>query len=88
MVAHEIKTGRLIRMWRNELLELRRAPFDTGPDAVMIAYFASAELGCFLELSRSLPANVLDLYVEHRVDTNGKAWRAREAEIERNRKLL
>jgi DNA polymerase I len=72
MVAREINSGRLIRMWRDELLRLRRAPFDTGRDAVMLAYFASAELECFLELEWPLPVNVLDLYVEHRWDTNGK----------------
>ena len=34
--------------------------------------FASAEFGCFLELGWPLPENVLDLYVEHRVETNGE----------------
>ena len=59
-------------MWRNELLALRKAPFDTGPDAALVAYYASAELGCFLELGWPLPVHVIDLFVEHRVETNGK----------------
>jgi DNA polymerase I len=71
MVAREARSGREIRMWRDELLARRRAPFDTGVDAVLVAYYASAELGCFLEMGWPLPANVLDLYVEHRVETNG-----------------
>jgi len=71
MVARELRSGRVIRLWRNDLLSLHQAPFDTGPESVLVAYFASAELGCFLELGWSLPANVLDLFVEHRVDTNG-----------------
>jgi DNA polymerase I len=47
-------------------------PFDVGHDTLFVAYFASAELGCFLELGWPLPDNVLDLYVEHRVETNGE----------------
>jgi DNA polymerase-1 len=72
MVAQELIGGRQIRMWRDELLELHRAPFDTGPDAALVAYYASAELGCFLELGWPLPVNVIDLFAEHRVETNGK----------------
>ena len=72
VVAQELKTGRVIRLWRNELLALSRAPFDVGTDALFIAYFSSAEFGCFLELGWPLPENVLDLYVEHRVETNGE----------------
>jgi hypothetical protein len=66
MVAKELHTGREIRKWRGELLELRCAPFNVGADAVFVAYFASAELGCFLALGGPPPVNVLDLYVEHR----------------------
>jgi DNA polymerase-1 len=72
MVAQELIGGRQIRMWRNELLALQRAPFDTGPDVALVAYYASAELGCFLELGWPLPANVIDLFAEHRVETNGQ----------------
>ena len=72
MVAQELISGRHIRMWRDELLALRRAPFDTGPDSALVAYYASAELGCFLELGWPLPTNVIDLFAEHRVETNGQ----------------
>ena len=61
MVAEEIKTGRVIRLWRNELLALDRAPFEVGSDALFVAYFASAEFGCFLQLGWPLPHNVVDL---------------------------
>jgi DNA polymerase I len=72
MVAEEIKTRRVIRLWRNDLLALDRAPFDVGPDALFVAYYATAEFGCFLQLGWPLPQNVIDLYVEHRVETNGE----------------
>ncbi len=42
------------------------------PDALFSAFFASAEFGCFLELGWPLPHNVLDLYAEHRNETNGE----------------
>jgi DNA polymerase-1 len=71
MVARELRSGRVIRMWRDELVGLRRAPFDVGPDSVMVAYFASAEIGCFLALGWPLPMNLLDLFTEHRCATNG-----------------
>jgi len=73
MVAQELKSGRILRLWRDELLALSQAPFDVGPDTLIVAYFASAEIGCFLELGWPLPENILDLYVEHRVETNGKS---------------
>jgi hypothetical protein len=70
LVAREFRTGREIRMWRDELLTLRKAPFNTGPDAAFACYYAPAELGCFLELGWPLPTNVIDLFAEHRVATN------------------
>jgi DNA polymerase I len=72
MVAREFKSGRLIRMWRDELLKLRKAPFDTGRDCAFVCYFAPAELGCFLELGWPMPANIIDLFTQHRVETNGR----------------
>ena len=46
-------------------------PYPIGPDALFVAYFASAELGCHLALGWPLPARVLDLYVEFRDRANG-----------------
>ena len=71
MVARELKSGREIRLWRDELIALREAPFDTGPSSLFVAFFNSAEFGCFLELGWPLPDRAVDLFVEHRVETNG-----------------
>jgi DNA polymerase-1 len=71
MVAQELRSGREIRLWRDELLRLRLAPFNTGENSLFVAFFASAELGCFLQLGWPLPTNILDLYVEQRLETNG-----------------
>ena len=58
MAARELFTGQEIRLWRDDLLKLRAVPFNTGPEAVFVAYYASAELGCFLELGWPPPVNV------------------------------
>jgi hypothetical protein len=69
MVARELGSGRLIRLWRDELPGA--PPFDVGADTLIVAYYASAELGCFAELGWPMPARVLDLYTEYRNATNG-----------------
>jgi DNA polymerase I len=48
-------------------------PFPIGTDALFVAYYASAELGCFRSIGWPMPANVLDLFVEFRNRTNGLA---------------
>jgi DNA polymerase family A len=69
MVAREIGSGRLIRMWQDELPA--QPPFRTDDKVLFLAYLASAELGCFLELGWPMPARLLDLFVEFRAETNG-----------------
>ena len=72
MVAHEQRTGRTIRVWADELAAMPAPPFSTGPDALLVAYYASAEMGCYLALGWSPPARLLDLYAEFRCLTNGR----------------
>src|SRR5262249_57939897 len=64
MVAREYHTGRTVRLWLDGEEAPCQAPFDAGPDALFISYFASAEMGCFLALGWPMPAHILDLYVE------------------------
>jgi hypothetical protein len=71
MVARELRSGRRLRLWRDDLIKRRESPFNTGGDSLLVAYYASAELGCFLDLHWPMPENVLDLYAEHRCLTNG-----------------
>ena len=69
MVAKELRTGQEWRMGRGEFGP--EPPFPFGPDALFIAYYASAELGCFRALGWPKPVNILDLFVEFRDRTNG-----------------
>lgn len=72
MVAKELRSGRTIRLWANQLSKLGAPPFGLGADVLLVAYFASAEMNCFLALGWPLPCCLLDLYVEFRNMTNGR----------------
>jgi hypothetical protein len=64
LVAREYHTGRLIRRWLDGEPVPPQPPFAVGPDALFVAYFASAEMGCFPALGWPMPAYLLDLYPE------------------------
>jgi hypothetical protein len=70
MVARELKSSRLLRLWL-EGGAPAAAPLGAGPDVLIIAYYASAELGCYLALGWPLPVRILDLFCEFRCLTNG-----------------
>ena len=70
MVAREYRTGQVMRIWENEFC-LGPPIFLSDQECLVVAYFASAEVGCFLELGWPLPNNLIDLYVEFRALTNG-----------------
>ena len=71
LVARELKSGRVIRLWRDQLGPV--PPYATGPDTLLVAYYASAELGCHRALGWPTPARVLDLFTEFRARRNGLA---------------
>lgn len=70
-VARELRSGQLIRLWHDDLRAMREPPFSTGPDNLFVAYYASAELGCFQALGWPMPVRVLDLYCEFKCHTSG-----------------
>jgi DNA polymerase-1 len=69
MVAKNLLTGQVWRLWRGEFGPV--PPFPIGPDALFVAFYASAELGCFRALGWPMPARILDLFAEFRDRTNG-----------------
>ena len=69
MVAKELRSGKVWRHWRGEFGFA--PPFPIGSDTLFVAYYASAELGCFRALGWPKPANILDLFTEFRDRTNG-----------------
>jgi hypothetical protein len=70
ITAKELCSG----TWRVQWLVGSQNPpplYPTGKDTLFIAYFASAEMGCHLQLGWDIPCNILDLYAEFRNHTNG-----------------
>jgi len=72
LVAHEVYTGRTLRLFEEEFTQLKAPPYGVGRDALFVAYYASAELGCHSALGWPYPEHVLDLFVEFRHQTNGR----------------
>ena len=71
MVATEYHSGRTIRWWLAGGAPYHRPPFVGRDDVLVVFYFASADLGCFLALGWPRPKYILDLFAEFRVITNG-----------------
>ena len=69
LVARELRSGRTIRLWQDQFGPT--PPFPIGADVLFVAYYASAELGCFRALGWPMPARILDLFAEFRDATNG-----------------
>ena len=71
LVAHEFQSRETIRLWDQELRSSPHPPYSVSKDSVFVGYYASAEFGCHLALGWPMPTNVLDLFTEFRVLTNG-----------------
>lgn len=71
LVAHELVSGNVHRLWQDTVECLTRPPYPIDDDTLMVAYYGSAEVGCHLSLGWQPPTNLLDLYAEFRVQTNG-----------------
>ena len=54
LVAWELRSGRKLRLWRDEFG--LAPPYSTGPDVLFVAYYASAEIGCHLALGWPKPS--------------------------------
>jgi len=64
MIAKEVRSGRVWRLWRGEFGS--KPPYPIGPDTLLIGYYISAEVGCYLALNWPVPLRVLDLFTEFR----------------------
>jgi len=71
VVAREARSGREIRLWHDELANLKTPPFRIDDRSLFVSYAAAAEFSVFHALGWSAPARVLDLFVEFRALTNG-----------------
>jgi hypothetical protein len=69
LVAHELISGRKFRIFEGQFGAA--PPYATGPDVLFVAYYASAEFGCYRVLNWPMPERILDLFTEFRDRTNG-----------------
>ena len=69
LVARELRSGRTLRLWRDELGQL--PPYRTNHRALFVSFVANAECACHLALGWPLPARILDLNPIFRNLTNG-----------------
>jgi|CXWL01.1.fsa_nt_gi hypothetical protein len=67
---YELRSGRAGRLWLGDHAPAH-PPFANGDHVLFVAFYASADIGCFVVLDWPVPTNVLDLFVEHRNFTNG-----------------
>jgi DNA polymerase-1 len=72
LVAVDFYSGNEWRIWEDELLSLKKMPFDTSEETLFVAFSAAAELGVLLKLGVSLPRHILDLFLEYRALRNGR----------------
>ena len=69
LVARELQSGRQFRIWQDQFGQA--PPYAIGADVLFVAYYASAELGCYRTLGWAMPERILDLFCEFRARTNG-----------------
>jgi hypothetical protein len=69
LVAKELHSKRTYRIFQGEFGTA--PPYATGPDVLSVAFYASAEFGCYRVLGWPMPDRILDLFAEFRNLTNG-----------------
>jgi hypothetical protein len=69
LVAYELRSGRRFRIWQDQFGPA--PPYATGPDVLLVTFYASAELGCYRVLGWPMPKHILDPFIEFRNRTNG-----------------
>ena len=75
LVARELNSNRLIRLWQDQLGS--EPPFPVGDDSLFVCFQAAAEWSFFLAVGWPLPTRVLDLYVKNLHRTNDGRPRAK-----------
>jgi hypothetical protein len=68
LVAIELRSGRRVRLWQNELGPF--PPYRLDAEALFLTYMATAEFGFHRALGWGQPARAIDIYVEFRHLTN------------------
>ena len=71
LAARESRSGRVVRLGRDDLRGRPGLPYPIHPEALLVAFDAARVLGAHLAMGWPLPSRVLDLRAEFRNRTNG-----------------
>jgi hypothetical protein len=69
--SREFFTGQVVQLWLHNQPVPPAPPFTVDATTLVIAFYASSEIGVFLALGWPLPVRVLDLYAEAQNLTSG-----------------
>jgi len=72
LVWHNWQSGETHRIWQDELLRMKKPPFDISEKTICCTYYYGAEGSCHQVLGWGHPAQVIDCYAEFRSHTNGR----------------
>ena len=78
LVALELRSGRLVRLWQDQLGPF--PPYRLDDDALIVGYMLAAEFGTHIALGWGEPARALDAYIEFRHYVNDGSIRSSERE--------
>ena len=68
----EVGSGEVYDIWLADTPQGRASPpIEFTDDDLLVAYYSTAELSCYLQLGWQVPPNIVDLYYEFRNLTNG-----------------
>jgi hypothetical protein len=70
LAAHELRSGRSLRLWRDQLGP--QPPYRIDKDVLFVSFVANAECACHLSLGWPVPARVFDLSPAFRNIVNGR----------------
>jgi hypothetical protein len=68
VLGENLRHVRTIRLWRGEFGSA--PPFDIGPDTLIVAYSAWAEMTCFKVLNWPFPVHIFDLHTAYLAASN------------------
>lgn len=71
LVGQDAKSGDLVEARTPHLQTIRRPPYPTGPDTLVITTDANTLFGLHLALGWPMPERLIDLLLEHRNAING-----------------
>jgi len=72
LVWHDWESGETHRIWQDELLRMKKPPFDISEKTICCTYYYGAEGSCHQVLGWEHPNNVFDCFTEFRSLTNGR----------------